>query len=179
MTLLVLLLSYVLGSLSPSRTIARRFSQKDLHRLGSGNYGALNTYRNFGTAAGMLVLLLDAAKGALAAYLAVILEVNPLWALAGVVGGHNFSIFLKFQGGKGLAAALGALLVIDYRYAAVLAGTGLLFLLATRNKYLAAVALAGAFPLVLLYFDPAPVSVLLGLWVSLMVIIKHRKNFSK
>ncbi len=145
--------------------------------MGSGNLGAMNTYRNFGIQAGILVFSLDVAKGALAVYLANILNVNPLWAMVGVVGGHNFSIILKLNGGKGLAAALGALLMIDFRYAAILASSGLILLLATKNKYFASVVMAGILPLVILYYDPSPLSVVPGLFVSLLIIIKHTRYF--
>lgn len=178
MNILVLFMSYVLGSLSPSHIITKKLYQKDLNSIGSGNLGAFNIYRNFGIKAGLLVFLLDAAKGVLAVYLAVILKVNPLWAMLGVVGGHNFSMILGFKGGKGLAAALGALIVVDIRYAAVLIGTGLILLLLTKNKYLAAVIMVGIFPLVILFFDPSPLSVLLGLLISFLIIVKHRHNFA-
>lgn len=177
MYIVVFVLTYLLGSISPSHTLANKFFQRDLHSMGSGNLGAMNTYRNFGIKAGILVFLSDVAKGALAVYLAYTLNVNPLWAMVGVVGGHNFSIFLKLNGGKGLASALGALLMIDFRYAIILTSTGLILLLITKNKYFASIVIAGILPLVVLYYDPSPLSVIAGLFVSFLIIIKHTRYF--
>ena len=177
MNLLVFLLSYLMGSLSPSHILARKTFKEDLQGKGSGNLGALNTYRNYGSLAGALVFLLDAAKGALSVYLALLLAVNPFWALAGVVCGHNYSVFLKFKGGKGLASAFGALLLIDFRYAAVLVMVGAVILAFSRNKYPTSVLSAGLLPVVILYFDPSPLSLVLGLFTAFLIIVKHRHNF--
>ena len=179
MSILVLLLAYLLGSFSPSHLVADKWFKKDLKRVGSGNLGALNTLRSFGFKAGFVVFVLDVAKGALAVYLAVFCQVHPLWGMVGVVAGHNFSIALKFEGGKGLAAALGSLLVTDVRYAGILILIGLLLLLTTRKLYLAAVVMVSFLPFVILYFDPTPLSVALGLAVSFLIILKHRPNFAK
>jgi acyl phosphate:glycerol-3-phosphate acyltransferase len=179
LSLLVFFLAYLLGSFSPSHLVAEKWFKKDLKQVGSGNLGALNTLRSFGFKPGLVVFVLDVAKGALAVYLAVFCRVNPLWGMAGVVAGHNFSIALKFAGGKGLAAALGSLLVLDPRYAGILILIGLFLLLTTKKLHLAAVVMVSFLPLVILYFDPTPLSVALGVVISVLIILKHRPNFAK
>ena len=90
--------------------------------MGGGNVGALNTFKEVGRGAGIAVLLADVAKGVAAVAIALwLLDVPQLFVLAAglaVVVGHNWSIFLKFTGGKGMAATIGALatLMLHYGY---------------------------------------------------------------
>ena len=115
---------------------------KDIRKLGGGNIGGLNTFREVGLGAAIFVFLLDVRKGAVAVVIAhYLLEVEPLWVmLAGLasVVGHNWMIWLKFTGGKGMGAAIGALAVLFplYGYGAsffILLAVILIPLLATKN----------------------------------------------
>ncbi|NLC51904.1 MAG: glycerol-3-phosphate acyltransferase, partial [Firmicutes bacterium] len=91
-------------------------SGKDISRLGSGNVGAVNTLRQVGILPGLLTLILDVGKGALAVFWAVHFKevtVFPLLALLLAIIGHNYSPFLKFKGGKGIATFVGGLLYLS------------------------------------------------------------------
>ncbi len=98
--------SYLLGSVPTAYLVVRALRGDDIRRLGSGNVGALNTYHLLGFGPAMLVLVGDTAKGVLAVGVPwltgadywVIFATTPL-----VVVGHNWPVFLKFQGGKGAA----------------------------------------------------------------------------
>ncbi|APV43388.1 glycerol-3-phosphate acyltransferase PlsY [Dehalogenimonas formicexedens] len=124
MPLLALLLGYLWGSIPTARIVAR-LSGGD---LGGGNVGTLNTIRRVGLGPGIAVATLDIAKGASAVLTArYLLDLAPLWVLfAGVfaVIGHNWMVWLGFKGGKGMAAATGAVAAasIIYGHAWVLAG---------------------------------------------------------
>ena len=110
--ILALLLGYLIGSL-PSAYLVARLRGKNVFEVGSGNMGAMNTARNLGWGLGVLVLLLDLAKGALASYLGLTLfgELAPALAAGiGAVLGHAFSVYVGFRGGKALATTLGAAL---------------------------------------------------------------------
>ncbi len=123
---LIILFSYALGSIPFGLIVNKLFFKKDPRELGSKNIGALNTLRiagkekggMIGIASFLLVFLLDAGKAILSIYLAQVLVGSPLAiALASffVVLGHNYSLFLKFKGGRGAASLLGILLYLDWK----------------------------------------------------------------
>ena len=106
--------SYLLGSISPSIIISKMLFGEDIRKTGSGNAGASNTVRVFGKKAGLLVFLLDFAKGFIAVIFARILVVcfGGDYICIPVAGffaqlGHIFPIFFGFRGGKGVATAVG------------------------------------------------------------------------
>ncbi len=104
-------IAYLLGSVPFALLLARGWGARDLHRLGSGNLGAANVLRTSGVTPGVIVALLDIAKGAVGVLLAERLSGGgPAPAMAGVaaVVGHVYPVWLKFRGGKGVATACGA-----------------------------------------------------------------------
>ena len=138
-TILILVAAYLIGAL-PSAYLAGRLHGVRLSQLGDGNLGARNTYRVLGLAPALWVGVLDVGKGALATWLAKLLSNDPLLpyvaALSAVIG-HDFSIYIHFAGGKGMATALGSALVLQPME--TLLGLGLvgLALLLLRNWDLA------------------------------------------
>lgn len=119
-----ILVGYLLGSIPFGVLIARWRAGVDVRQAGSGNIGATNVARVAGRKLGVLVLVLDAAKGALPAWGATALFPGEAWVHAGVglaaFLGHVFPPWLKFKGGKGVATALGVLVVLE-PYAALAA----------------------------------------------------------
>src|SRR5574340_827815 len=124
------LIAYAIGSIPWAVIVVRVFWRQDIRTLGSGNTGATNVLRVFGTAPGVVVLLLDAAKGALGVYLARLLA-PPEWGLVGhdwfmvtgavmAIVGHSFSPFIGFRGGKGVATAAGAIVLLAPRVVPIL-----------------------------------------------------------
>jgi glycerol-3-phosphate acyltransferase PlsY len=119
-SLIAVILAYLIGSLSFAVIVSKAFGLPDPHDYGSGNPGATNVLRTGKKAAALLTLLGDAGKGWLALWLAqkyaADFGLSPL-ALAGValaaLLGHLFPIFFRFQGGKGVATALGILIAIS------------------------------------------------------------------
>ena len=117
--IVALLLGYLLGSVNFAVCIARN-KGVDLFIVGSGNPGATNVKRTLGAFWGNTVFLLDCLKGVFAVLLSFFLfkdtHLNPhllaIFALSGAILGHSFSLFLKFKGGKGVATAMGGLLVL-------------------------------------------------------------------
>jgi acyl phosphate:glycerol-3-phosphate acyltransferase len=113
--LLAVLVAYALGCIVAAYYVVRLRSGKDVRDSGSGNAGARNVYRSGDRVAAALTLLLDAAKGAAAIQLAI-WAVNNDAALAlafvAVIVGHIWPIQLQFRGGKGVAPAIGAGLVL-------------------------------------------------------------------
>jgi len=177
--------AYLLGSIPFGLLIVKAGSGADIREIGSGNIGAANVTRNAGPVAGALTLLLDAAKGYLAVWLAAHFSAgNIRWmmiaALAAVIG-HVFPIWLGFRGGKGVATGLGVFLPICWQ--AVAAGIVLWLLVVVFWRYssLGSIVAAATMPvLVYLLYAPGhapPDIVTIGTTlIALLVLVKHREN---
>lgn len=114
---LAVILAYLIASF-PTAYIIAKLKGKDIFELGSGNMGAMNSFRNLGKIAGIIVFIIDIFKGYLAINLAQYLSPKSvLFALVAVIAGHAWSIFIRFRGGKALAAGFGALLVFKPLFA--------------------------------------------------------------
>jgi len=114
-TAVILLISYLIGSF-PSAYIAGKIKGIDISREGSKNVGGMNTITNVGRIAGVMVIITDIGKGALAAYIADRFSEHvfiPLLAVVFVVIGHNWMIYIGFRGGQGVSAFLGGLLYLS------------------------------------------------------------------
>src|SRR6516162_9207435 len=112
---LAIVVAYLVGSVPFALLLARHWGAADLRRVGSGNLGAANALRASGVRAGVLVAVLDAAKGAVSVALAMRLSDAPIApAAAGfaAIVGHVYPIWLKFKGGKGVATACGVFSVL-------------------------------------------------------------------
>ncbi|MBC8388209.1 MAG: glycerol-3-phosphate acyltransferase [Actinobacteria bacterium] len=115
-TIVILLASYLIGSF-PSAYIAGKIKGIDIRKIGSRNVGGMNTITNVGKFAGVIVIITDIGKGALAAYLASrFSDYNifiPLLAVVFAVIGHNWMVYISFKGGKGVSTFLGGLLYLS------------------------------------------------------------------
>ena len=133
--------AYVLGSVPTAYILVRWMEGEDIRDFGSRNVGALNAYNRTGAWAGLLVLLVDTAKGVLAVAAPRLLGVDP-WVLfittSLVVAGHNWPVFLNFRGGKGVAAIFGISLVIVPWLTVITVGPSILVMLLLRNVVLGA-----------------------------------------
>jgi glycerol-3-phosphate acyltransferase PlsY len=187
-TSLLLAAAYFLGSIPFGLILAKLFAGSDIRKSGSGNIGATNVARVAGPAAGILTLLLDAAKGATAVWVAGRFtdQSSTVMTLAAATAliGHCFPVWLKFKGGKGVATALGVFLML-----APWAAVGALFVfivvsMAWRYVSLGSVSAAAAMPL-LMYFlwapgHAPPLVVDFGtLFASALVIFKHDANLQR
>jgi glycerol-3-phosphate acyltransferase PlsY len=181
-------LAYLLGSIPFGLLLTRIFAGVDLHRLGSGNIGATNVRRVAGNRLGLAVLLLDAGKGALPALMAAGLS-DPGDALGaaytGLVAlcafaGHLFPVYLKFRtGGKGVATAAGAFLVLA---PAALGLSLLVFVLVvclTDRVSVGSLAAAGFLPLAVhLSARPLPLTVC-AIIAGGMIVWRHKSNIHR
>ena len=133
--------AYVVGSVPTAYILVRWMKEEDIRDVGSRNVGALNAYNRTGAWAGLLVLLVDTAKGVLAVAAPRLLSVDP-WVLfittPLVVAGHNWPVFLNFRGGKGAAAIFGISLVIVPWLTVITVGPSILVMLLLRNVVLGA-----------------------------------------
>ncbi|WP_040572041.1 glycerol-3-phosphate 1-O-acyltransferase PlsY [Shewanella benthica] len=180
LTLVMILTAYLAGSISSAVLVCRMRGLPDPRTEGSGNPGATNVLRIGGASSAVMVLLFDMLKGALPAYLAFRIGVDPvslgLIAIAACVG-HIFPIFFKFKGGKGVATAFGAMAPIGHDLALALIGTWIVMVLISRYSSLAAIITAMLAPAYTWYLDDRfiiPVSML-----SALIVIRHKDNISR
>jgi len=142
---LTLLLAYLFGSI-PAGVLIARLYKVNIREVGSGNIGATNVLRALGWGPAIVVFLFDMFKGGLAVWIARTLGVDG-WLLGGValaaVLGHNFSIFLGFRGGKGVATSLGTVLFLDP--AVALFGLVVAAVVILLTRYVSAGSLVGTF----------------------------------
>lgn len=188
--LFVLIASYLFGSIPFGYLLVRFKEGADVRESGSGGTGATNVTRRAGKVAGIVTLLLDAAKGALVIYFArQILTsdsgINWWIASAGVMAivGHIFPVWLGFRGGKGVATAVGVFLTLSPM---ALFAAGLIFVLivaATRYVSLGSMVAVISFPVCawLLSVYVLPVSGLKEILVAatisgLLIVFMHREN---
>jgi glycerol-3-phosphate acyltransferase PlsY len=184
------LAAYLIGSL-PTGFLAGKARGVDIRSAGSGNIGATNAFRILGKKVGTCVLLVDVLKGFIAcAGLPWLAErvwpevsANVFWLriLAGitVILGHNFTCWLKFKGGKGIATSGGVLLAL----APAAGGTAIVvwLIVATVSRYvsLASIAAAASLPFGAWFWTRDPVMVaVLGI-LGTMAIVKHRSNIQR
>ena len=111
----ILIAAYLTGSIPTALIVSRRLKGIDIRTVGDGNMGARNTFHEISPGYGVIVALLDFAKGALPVYIAGILGLNlTLQFLTGVlaISGHDFPVFAKFHGGQGTATSLGTMFAL-------------------------------------------------------------------
>ena len=177
--LYALVIGYLLGSIPFGLLLTRIKGLGDIRHVGSGNIGATNVSRLGGKGLGILTLLLDAGKGALAVFLLKILapEATAVAAFAAVLG-HVFPAWLGFKGGKGIAPLLGAFLVLSPTVAMYAVGVFGCVLLLTRYVSVASIVGVASFPLIAALLQKSDM-ILLGVIMAGLVVFTHRQNIQR
>lgn len=181
--------AYLLGSV-PTGFLIARSRGIDIRRVGSGNIGATNAFRVLGRAAGTAVLLVDAAKGAAAVLVCPVLAglavpgAEPaalrLTAALGAVLGHNYTCWLGFRGGKGIATSAGVLAALVPAAFGITLAAFLATLALSRIVSLSSVAAAVVLPFAVAFTPPGSRSlVILTTVLSVVAIIRHRANLGR
>jgi glycerol-3-phosphate acyltransferase PlsY len=179
-TAVSILISYLLGSISFSYLFARMLKGIDIREHGSGNAGATNTLRVLGKGPAVIVLLLDVAKGAAAVGVGYWFTHDPtimmICGMSAVVG-HNWPIFLKFRGGKGIATTIGVMAILVF-YAALFAGiVAILSIVISRYVSLGSLIFTAGLPVSIFVLGSYPPSYF---WLSLVFAVfafwRHKDN---
>lgn len=188
---LVILTAYLLGSVATAVWMGKIFHKVDVREHGSGNAGATNVIRVFGWKTGIPVLLIDVAKGWLAAMLPLfaglaengIAQLTNYQIMAGIaaITGHIFPVFAGFRGGKGVATIFGVLLAIHPFLTLSCLAVFVAALLISGYVSVSSISAALAFPLfLLLLFDtPSFVFKMFSIMVAAAIILTHRKNIKR
>ncbi len=178
---LAVVAAYLIGGIPFGLIIVKLMTGADVRESGSGNIGATNVLRTTGPVAGVLTLVLDAAKAAVAVWLADRLTGgNELWmsfAALAVLIGHAYSVFIGFRGGKAVASFVGA---FAYLTPAPLLAVVLLFVLVvawTRYLSLGSVIAAGLFPVACwMILHPGWPVLVAAVGAAVLIISRHRDN---
>ncbi|MCC5892746.1 glycerol-3-phosphate 1-O-acyltransferase PlsY [Exiguobacterium sp.] len=182
--ILIVLISYLLGSIPFALLIGKVGYRVDVREHGSGNLGTTNTFRVLGKKAGTLVLLGDMGKGLVAALLPLMFGSEMSLLLAGIpaIIGHSYPIFAKFKGGKSVATSAGVLLAAFPWFFVVVVGTFVVTLFISKMVSLSSMAAAAVGLVTVVVYgvlarDWLPLIVIVPL--ALFIIIKHRTNWQR
>ncbi|MBF0475723.1 MAG: glycerol-3-phosphate 1-O-acyltransferase PlsY [Deltaproteobacteria bacterium] len=184
MSILLIVLSYLVGSIPTGVVLSKSLAGTDVRNYGSGNIGATNISRLMGKKFGLIVLAIDILKGFLPVLVGkLILPSQPLFtpwilALTGLAAflGHVFPFSLGFKGGKGVATAAGAMLAISP--ISILMAAGVFLAVTYKTKFVSAGSLAGALslPAVIGLVTLTRPYILITWVIAAIIVVKHREN---
>lgn len=192
--IIVTLVAYLLGSISFSVIISKKMAGFDVREKGSGNAGTTNVLRSVGKKAAILTLICDVLKGVLAVLVAYIagnivkegVDRALLIQIAGllVVVGHTFPIFFGFKGGKGIATALGVLLITNWNIGLICLVFALVLMALTKMVSLGSISAAILFPVLILLMPHTAYLVdgnyvIYSILMAVLVVFNHRANVKR
>jgi glycerol-3-phosphate acyltransferase PlsY len=188
-------ISYLIGSIPTAYIFGRVLKGIDIRNFGSGNVGATNAFRLLGKAPGITVLILDIIKGFVAVLflgnfisLKVPTDYNSLFRIIlgiSCILGHNWTIFLGFKGGKGVATTLGVLLGLSIKIPGLKLIIGLLILtwlsvfIISRTVSLASVLASISLPIYMAIFRQSPTLIVLSILLCVFSILRHKSNIKR
>ncbi len=188
------IIAYLLGSISFSVIISKKMAGFDVREKGSGNAGATNMLRSVGKKAAALTLLGDALKGVVAIAISIVIgniatnsDKALLVQIAGifVVIGHTFPIFFGFKGGKGVATALGVVLMTNWQIGLICLVFALILMAVTKMVSMGSVGAAILFPVLILFIhtnytvSEGSGYLVYSIILALIVAFNHRTNIQR
>ena len=187
---LAIISAYLLGSIPTAYIYGKLYKGIDIRQHGSGNVGATNVFRVLGKKPGIIVLLLDVLKGVIAVAVAADIfglteNIYRLVLAICVVSGHNWTIFLKFKGGKGIATSLGVLIGLTIKIISirpVLLFTLLIWVISffiSNIISLASMIAAICLPFIMIFTNQPFEIVCLGVVFCIFVVVRHRPNIKR
>lgn len=192
--IVVAIIAYLIGSVNFSIIISKKMAGFDVREKGSGNAGTTNMLRSVGKKAAALTLLCDVLKGVVAILIAILagkviqnLDKALLVQLAGiaVVLGHTFPIFFQFKGGKGVATALGVLLMVNWKIGLICLVFALLLMALSRMVSLGSVGAAILYPVLVMFIhtnytvSAGSNYLVFSIILAVLVLFNHRANIKR
>ncbi len=184
-----ILISYLVGSIPWAYIFGRLLKGIDIRQFGSGNVGATNALRVLGRGPGIVVLVLDILKGVLTVVILGQTEILSIVFGLCCICGHNWTVFLKFKGGKGVATTLGVLLGLAIKLSGLrlilglLAITWLSVFAFSKIISLSSVVTAIVFPVYTVLFKrflkQPNVLICLSIILSILIILRHKPNLKR
>jgi len=178
----IVILGYLIGSIPFALLLARRWGTADLRRIGSGNLGAANVMRASGVTAGVLVALLDMAKGAASVALAERFSDSaaaPAIAGFAAIIGHIYPVWLRFRGGKGVATAAGVFGVLMPAVVPPVLAIFLATVWATKYISLGSLLATLALPPIAYAVGSSAPAVAAAVAASAIIVFRHRSNLER
>ena len=180
--LLMSVLAYLVGSIPSGLILGKLFWHTDLRKYGSHNIGATNAWRTLGKVPGIIVFLADSLKGQAGVLLGLSLVGTPLAAVIGgllAIVGHNFSLFLRFHGGKGVATSLGVLTMLMGNVTLIVFALWFTIVYMTRYVSLGSVVAGVITPILAALFAYPMEYIVFTVIAALLVIVRHRENIKR
>lgn len=186
----VAIVAYVIGSINFAVIFSKKIAGFDVREKGSKNAGTTNVLRTVGAKAALLTLICDILKGVVAVFTAILAKsmwtnfnVETLKYIAGlmVIIGHTYPIFFEFKGGKGVATAIGVLLMLNWKIGLICLTFGLAIIVFSRMVSLGSMCAAVLFPILSIFIQKGItfVQILLCFAIGLFVIFNHRTNIKR
>mgnify|MGYP003371840645 CR=1 FL=1 len=192
--IVVAIIAYLIGSINFSVIFSKKMAGFDIREKGSGNAGTTNMLRSVGKKAAAITLICDILKGVVAILIAMFISwafkvenASLLVQIAGiaVVLGHTFPIFFGFKGGKGVATALGILLMSNWQIGLICLVFGVVLIALTRMVSLGSCAAAVLFPVLTLFINEHYIVsqgssyLIFSIILAVIVLFNHRSNIKR
>jgi len=180
---LIIISCYLLGSIPFGYIVGKLFKKIDIRELGSGNIGATNVFRILGPSLAFVVLIGDVGKGILSIYLVHFLNIDNslISTIAGlaVICGHDWSLFLGFKGGKGIATTFGVVFVLNPTISILALIIWGVVLITTRYVSLSSIfAVISIFILTILFKQPYEYIIFSAI-ILILGIFRHKENIER
>jgi glycerol-3-phosphate acyltransferase PlsY len=179
---IVLVLAYLMGSLSSAVVLCKMAGLPDPRTQGSGNPGATNVLRFGGKKLAAMVLVIDILKGVLPVVIACLVGLNQTWLAATALAafmGHLYPVFFDFQGGKGVATALGGFLALSPLMAGATLLTWIAVFAVSRISSLSALTAAALTPLYSIWIIESVTARWIVLAMAVLLIYRHKGNIQR
>jgi len=181
-TVIAMIIAYLIGSVSSAIIVCRLMNLPDPRSQGSKNPGATNVLRIGGKKAAIITLLGDTLKGFLPVLIVVLLDLNSMTIAAVAFAaflGHLYPIFFKFEGGKGVATAIGTLIAVSWPVSLCWFATWGIVAALFRYSSLASLTASVAAPFYIAYFTADINLIVVYIIMMMLLIIRHRSNIQK
>jgi glycerol-3-phosphate acyltransferase PlsY len=182
--IILICLSYFIGSISPSYLIAKYIYKFDIRTRGSGNCGTTNAIRTMGWKIGILTFVIDMLKGSLASYIGVLYAGEDFGIITGIsaIIGHTYPFYLGFKGGKGVATTMGIGLTVVPELLLILGSIGLILAFATKMVSvgsISAFSILFFISIIHLYKEGFQLLYAVLAVLSVVIVYKHRGNIKR
>ena len=177
--ILLISTAYLIGSLSFGIIISKLLNLSDPRTIGSRNPGATNVMRTGSKIAAILTLIGDIFKAVFVVKIAILINLSELDLMLvslAVLIGHTYPIYYNFKGGKGVATALGILLVSNWILALSVIFVWLIIFSIWRYSSLAAISASLALPIISYYLTDMPYIILTNILITFLIVFNHRSN---
>ena len=190
--ILMAIIAYVIGSINFSVILSKKMVGFDVREKGSGNAGTTNMLRSVGKKAAAITLLCDILKGVIVILIAILIgnifknvdkAVLVQIAGIGVVLGHTFPVFFEFKGGKGVATAIGILLLVNWKIGLICLIFGIIIIILTKMVSLGSIVAAVLFPVLTIFIHNNYIVdgnyIIFGIILGAFVTFNHRANLKR